>query len=310
MIKINSEPDNSFINISKTKKKRKFIDKNEETSINQSEFIITHNLQNHCTKIGFFNTPDIKKHRIVEELEMRKTYKMKPPLIFSRLPAVFEMPKSNAYFEIDFKDKNKLNSNEKTNNKYDRNNLEPIKHIALRRNIKIVSNNQEETKQKRKLQLKPIEIKDPRKCLKNEALVEKVFINNQDRDKNTISLEKLSKTSEFYFKILENVNVDEIQVIKIGENLNLNIDLNRKQLNKKKFEKKLSNNLSAIDIKKDKNQKLNFKYEEFLSISKKKIPFGFIKKLLHVPSLKIYVSYVIIFLIYTFSIYNVVIINP
>lgn len=46
--------------------------------------------------VDFYNnqTPVIhNSDKTLDELEMRKTYKMKPPLISSKLPAAFEIPR-------------------------------------------------------------------------------------------------------------------------------------------------------------------------------------------------------------------------
>lgn len=214
------------------------------------------------TKRGFinYNTPNIinYKQKYINDNEMRKTCKLKPPLIFSKLPAAFEI-------------NNLISGNRQNmimikpydhNPKLDKNYLEPIRK-SLISNIRIIPTRRN-NKTRGKLQLKPIEIKDPRISLNKNIGQAKEIKANVEVNMN--SLEKLSKTSQFYFKSLEN-----------EDNINEKIEP--------------LTNLSVMNIKIIEDQASVEEYEELIPLTKMS-PNNTVRKLLHIPSLKVLSSVV------------------
>jgi hypothetical protein len=254
-------------------------------------------------------TPNIKN--------MEKTiYKIKPQLISNKLPSAFEIPKfsSNIKEGLLITQENSENKNIKANQHvkqnstvYNKYNLEPIKMNTARKTVlknileaniesdqKVIEEEKSPIGKSNKLILKPIEIKDPRKMnsvKKNESskFIEHVISNNLNNQllpdiKNQNgspflqkTFEKFSKTSDFKFKILENIENYQNDISRLEENLNLqpgeiikNIHLMKNMFNNQRGGEAYSNkNLLSIDV--DSKSNYYAKYNNNLATNKGKI---------------------------------------
>lgn len=202
--------------------------------------------------------------------------------------------------------------------KPDRHNLKPIRLKTARREIikKVLESNEVEKKIEEKISnkliLKPIEIRDPRKYHSNNVKKENnQFFNNNNLNATIFesspylqkSLEKFSKTSDFNFKIFENLENYNTEISRLEENLNLkpgeiikNIYM-LKNLNFNEVNNISSMKMNNLQMLADAMPKYKLKLEEMitLNIFHSTKTCGIVKKMLHAPSLKIYVVRVILF---------------
>lgn len=258
-----------------------------------------------------FNTPNItRKEKMIEvEIEMRRTSKMKPPLISSKFPAAFEITKRIDLkksplekIEENNKDLNEKEKEKEISNKY---NLEPIKLKTVRRNknykqeisnilvmdiekIEVDNKFLDEvvSRKKNKMLLKPIEIRDPRRLNHpNNNSVESRNIDYTIEKSPNIrtSIEKyFSKTSNFNFKIIEDLNIEGYsnEIKRLEENLKLNPGDIMKNINMLKNKSKINDN----------NDSYKLKLEEMITLNmiNSTKTCGSIKKMVHAPSLKFY----------------------
>lgn len=195
-----------------------------------------------------------------------------------------------------------------------------IQNIINNKFIETEKKVKEEEEPKRinnKLILKPIEIKDPRKNQNwngNNNNIIKLITNNDIVNLNTSVLlesSKFSRTSDFNnFKLLENIeNYNNIEITRLEENLNLKPGEIIKNIRKMRKMKKDNNNHSInndlisnteiadeIGTINDLNNNTNnnniykIKLEEMITLNliNSTKTCGFIKKMLHAASLKIY----------------------
>jgi hypothetical protein len=308
-----------------------------------------------------FSTPVIKKEKSSEvEMEMRRTYRIKPPLISNKFPSAFEIVK------VDNKKQQhqnqllhplvKINENQNENKESSssgsikkRNiksqskkdfNLEPInlktvkqKQIMktkLSNELKLIDSGRKleedrennfnqynlKIQKNKKFILKPIEIRDPsRKNLnkENKNLYDKSSLSPRIR----ISLEvekNFAKTSIVNFKLLENIDLKNLdknekysfEISKIEKNLKMKpgeIMKMYKNLNENEDKIKMINsyyekNNVKQSINKENSIK-NLKLEEMITLGSinSSRTCGNIKKMLHVPSFKIYTVRVFIIFI-------------
>ncbi len=217
--------------------------------------------------------------------------------------------------------------------KYDRNNLKPIRIKTARKELlkKLVENQaiqakeldkkviEEEPRKPNKLILKPIEIKEPRKPTIINS--KKDLINVSNKFNGTIqespfiqkSFEKFSKTSEFKFKILENLqNNSDLSKLELEMNLkpgeisrnifllknimgmnNMGISNQFENLNHLSFLlNERGRDINLIDVK---DYKIKLDEMITLNIFRDTKISGNHKKMLHAPSLKMYSVRVILF---------------
>jgi hypothetical protein len=133
--------------------------------------------------------------------------------------------------------------------------------------------------QPNKIILKPIEIKDPtRKRMKEQPTMNSVLMGDTPMHKKDFEL--FSKTSDFNFKILENAeNYNEISVIekKLG-------------LEPGHIVKKINNLKSSFNIREGPDSSYKLKLEEMITLNviKNINTCGIVKKMLHIPSLRLY----------------------
>lgn len=317
-----------------------------------------------------YSTPVIKKEKSSEvETEMRRTYRIKPPLISSKFPSAFEIIKVDNNKQIQnqllqplkrinekressssesIKKRNSNSQMKSYNDRLDRlDRLEPInlKIVRQKQIMKTKLSNElklidaerklEEEREKnlnqknikiqknKKFILKPIEIRDPsRKNNKN------IFDRSSMSPTIRISLEtekNFAKTSIVNFKILENLDLKNLEknekysseISKIEKNLkmkpgeimkmykNLNENEDKYQMIKSYYTNNIKHSLSTIPTNKESSIK-NLKLGEMITLANinSSRTCGNIKKMLHVPSFKIYTVRVFLFFIYLLRLFN------
>jgi hypothetical protein len=239
---------------------------NDFSSLKEDEYGIIQNNRARGKPLNrpYYNTPNVL-NKAIEEIEMRKTKINKPPLISSLLPAVFEFPKvGKRYSFIKFR-QNENHAQETPIAKKEKYFLEPIRIrknlnrktiITRSENIIKQSDEMDIKRQFNKIILKPIEIKDPRKKVREINLNVSILDMPPGYNKE---FEQFSKTSDLNFK-QHNDKTDKV------------------------------NNIKLINNSNHEPEKYKVKLEEMitLGITTSTGTCGLIKKMLHVPSLKIY----------------------
>jgi hypothetical protein len=290
---------------------------------------------NNQSLIHKYSTPVIKKEKASDmEQEMRRTYRIKPPLISSKFPSAFEFSKSDNKksqlqplmkineIKNDHKDSSNSDSGKKRKNSDAKKslNLEPIKlkvvkakqimKTKLSNDLKLLDKENEmeeynkitayENKRNNKFILKPIEIRDPRKVVNRE-----IFEKSPQPAEIRYSFEKnFAKTSIVNFKLLENMDLQSLErnekysseISKIEKNLNIHpgeyvkLYKNIKIENEEKTKMIKSHYENIVKEEMDTKESKFLKLDEMITLCNinSSRTCGNIKKMLHVPTFKIY----------------------
>jgi len=259
------------------------------------------------------NTPSRRVNKILEtETDMRKTQnRLRPTIIYSKLPSAFEIVRfeSKKLQPIVKIEEEQIDGDKKKNNF----SLEPIKlrsiikvkpSNGISREINTIetefskpihNDNNSHSLKKNKFILKPIEIKDPRRGInQNKA---EINVSHEKSPEIKKSLDKhFSKTYEFNFKLLENIDLNNIsmldpEITKLEENLNLNPGYIIRNLSYLKNLQNKNNEEVKINMNIYNTNETKIKIEQMITLGliNSSKTCGNIKKMLHIPTLKSYI---------------------